>query len=96
MPQRDGWAEPRDLKFMRDMEREMEQEVSRKDDPALKPITCKCGHRLAEHYQGTQAMPCGKCSCMHCTAPRAEEIRRNRARLGIQDMTPHPDFRRGR
>ena len=91
-----GWASARDLKFMRDMQKEMDKEASSKDDPALKPILCKCGHRLAEHYQGTMAMPCAKCSCMFCTALRAEDVRRKRARLGVKDITPHPDFRKRR
>jgi len=91
-----GWAEPRDVRFMRDMHKEMEREVAMREDPALAPMLCKCGHRLSEHYQGTMAMPCGKCACMRCTAPRAEDIRRQKARLGVKDITPHPEFERRR
>lgn len=86
MSSRDESLEKR--RWLRDYGREMAQETARSEDPALKPIMCKCGHRLAEHYQGTRAMPCGKCGCMECTAPRAEEIRKQRARVGAQDMTP--------
>jgi hypothetical protein len=80
---------------MRDMEREMEQEVATKEDPASIPMLCKCGHRLSQHYQGNRAMPCGKCSCAWCTAPKAEDIRRQRVKMGSPDMSPHPDFRKG-
>jgi hypothetical protein len=77
-----------DKRWLRDYGREMAQEAATREDPALKPIMCKCGHRLSEHYMGTRAMPCGKCRCEYCTAPRAEEIRRQRARMGVQDITP--------
>ena len=85
----------RDQRFMRDMHREIARDVEMKPDPAASAITCKCGHTLAQHYQGTQAMPCGKCACAWCSAPRAEDVRKRRARLGVQDITPHPDFRKG-
>jgi hypothetical protein len=90
-----GWAESRDKRFMSDMYREIEQDVAKRDDPATKAMTCKCGHPISNHYPGTQAMPCSKCSCVWCTAPRAEDIRRKRAQLGVKDITPHPDFRKG-
>ena len=86
----------RDRRFMRDMNREMARDVELRPDPATKAITCKCGHTLAQHYQGTMAMPCGKCACAWCSAPRAEDVRKQRARLRVQDITPHPDFRKRR
>ena len=82
-------------RWLRDLGREQAQEAARSDDPALKPIMCRCGHRLAEHYMGTMAMPCGKCGCMKCTAPRAEEIRKQKARLGVRDVTPLSSVFRG-
>jgi len=78
----------RDKAWLRDMGREQAREVALREDPALRQIMCGCGHRLGEHYMGTRAMPCGKCHCGYCTAPRAEEIRRDRGRKGVQDMTP--------
>jgi hypothetical protein len=93
---KDGFLEARDRKYLKDMERETLEELDRREDPAAKPMLCKCGHTLAQHYPGTQAMPCGKCACSWCTAPRAEDVRRKRARLGVKDITPHPDFRKRR
>jgi hypothetical protein len=90
-----GWADKKDLAWMRDMEKEVMSDVQKQEDPRSIPMLCKCGHRLSQHYQGTQAMPCGKCNCSFCTAPNAEKIRRDRKRMGIQDITPHPDFRKG-
>jgi hypothetical protein len=84
-------------RWLRDAGREQMQEAAKREDPALKQIMCRCGHRLGEHYQGTRAMPCGKCACMECTAPRAEDLRRQKARLGVQDVTPLSRvFRKGR
>lgn len=85
MPER--W-DPRDKRWLADLGREVAQDAARRDDPALKPIMCRCGHRMTEHYMGTRAMPCGKCNCGHCTAPRAEVVRRDMARKGVQDVTP--------
>ena len=89
-----GWADARDVKWMRDMEKEQMQEAATKEDPRSKPMLCKCGHRLSRHYQLTQAMPCRDCNCMYCTAPNAEPIRRERKRLGLDDITPHPAFKK--
>ena len=83
-------------RFLRDMNREIAKDVEMRPDPAAAAITCKCGHTLAHHYALTQAMPCRQCSCSWCTAPRAEDVRKRRARLGVQDITPHPDFKKGR
>ena len=86
----------RDRRFLRDMNREIAKDVEMRPDPVAVAITCKCGHTLARHYPGTQAMPCSQCACAWCTAPRAEDVRKRRARLGVQDITPHPDFKKGR
>jgi len=75
-------------RWLRDVGREQMQEAAHREDPALKPIMCRCGHRISEHYQGTRSMPCGKCHCEWCTAPRAEEIRKQKARLRVEDVTP--------
>ena len=89
-----GWVDKRDLAWMRDMEKEQMQEASKREDPRSIPMLCKCGHRLSRHYQLTQAMPCRDCNCTWCTAINAEDIRKKRARLGIKDVTPHPDFKK--
>lgn len=85
-------------RFLRDMKREMEQDLDRKPLAGTERNTCRCGHRLGEHYQGTRAMPCSKCRCSWCECENAEVLRRDRARKGVQDVTPHPEFdrRRGR
>lgn len=93
--QPDGFLDARDRRYLNDMKRETMQEVSQREDPRNIPMLCKCGHRLSQHYQGTRAMPCSRCACTYCTAPNAEAIRRQRARLGVKDITPHPDFRKG-
>jgi hypothetical protein len=91
-----GWMSDDDKRYLNDMKKEMMKESLTREDPALKPITCKCGHRLAHHYMGDRAMACGKCSCNWCTAPRAEEIRRDKYRTGAPEMHPHPTFRKGK
>ena len=91
-----SFLEDRDRRYLRDMNKEIARDVELRPDPAAKAIACKCGHTLAHHYQGTQAMPCGKCACAWCTAPRAEDVRKRRGRLGVKDLTPHPDFRKRR
>jgi hypothetical protein len=96
MAKADGFLDARDRKWMKDFEREHLEELDHREDPATKPIMCKCGHTLAMHYQGDRAMPCGKCSCAWCTAPRAEDVRRRRAKLGSPELHPHPDFKKGR
>jgi hypothetical protein len=91
-----GWMSKEDKEYLRDMKREMMKEVRTSIDPAYKRNMCKCGHRLAQHYMGNRSMPCGKCSCGWCECEMAETLRRDKARKGVQDMSPHPEFRGGR
>jgi hypothetical protein len=82
-----------DRQWLRDMKREAMKEVTTSEDPAYKRTMCKCGHRMGQHYMGNMAMPCGKCHCGHCECEAAETIRRDKKRKGVQDMSPHPEFR---
>ena len=87
--------EKRDKRWIADMYEEIEEEVRHRPDPATKHITCTCGHTLAKHYMGTQAMPCSKCNCMFCKCEAAERLRKDRARKGVKDMTPMSRLFRG-
>jgi hypothetical protein len=83
-----GWMKKEDKAYLRDMKREMMREVYLKGDPASKHITCKCGHRINEHYMGNRAMPCSKCACSYCECDQAEVLRRDKARKGSPDIPP--------
>lgn len=96
MSQKESFLDDRDKAYLADMKREMMKTVATSEDPASRNVMCKCGHRLSQHYMGTRAMPCSKCHCTWCTAPNSEPLRRQKARLGVQDITPHPEFERRR
>ena len=91
-----GWMDSRDKAYIRDMKKEMMKEVSTREDPARARSTCKCGHRISQHYMGNMSMPCGKCTCRHCVCEMAEILRRDKAKKGVKDINPHPEFRGGR
>lgn len=94
--QEDGFLDARDKAYLSDMKREMMREVATSEDPSRKRSQCKCGHSISQHYMGNMSMPCGKCSCRHCTCEMAETLRRDKARKGVKDINPHPEFRGGR
>jgi hypothetical protein len=83
--------------WLHDMYREIEKEGKEKRMPGTDRNTCKCGHTFAKHYPLTQAMPCSMpgCRCDWCTAPVAEEARRNRKRMGAPEVPPLPRVFRG-
>jgi hypothetical protein len=91
-----GWMTKEDKKWLADMKKEVMKEVRDHPDPARERMMCKCGHPVSNHYTLNRAMPCGKCSCNWCTAPVAEQLRRDMARSGVQDVHPHSAFRRGK
>ncbi len=92
---KDRWMDPEDKKWLGDMQREIMKDVRSRPDPAMERNLCKCGHRLSEHYMGNRAMPCSKCSCNWCTAPKAEDLRRDKAKRGTPDLHPIDGFRGG-
>lgn len=93
---REGWMTADDYSYLRDMKKEMIKESLTRQDPVMKPITCRCGHTIGQHYMGDMAMPCGKCSCPRCECERAEAIRRDKVRKGAPELHPHPAFRKGK